>query len=381
VAPPPPPVAAPAPPLPVTPPPPVVAAPPVVAPPPIVAAPPPSPPPPARPVVAAAAFIEEDFPLIPLKPLEEDEDVLEELDLLLEDDQEAEPEPEPAPPPPPSRPAELPPWARDMYPPPWTQDLDPPPRPRPAAPRAARPPAPPVAAEVPPPPLRELPTLRFAALAPEREREDVYRTPGALGTWLKRLFLAGGLAGGAVAALVTWPTWMPKLTELSVLLFSRGQERPNLAGAAGSAATSAPAPPSPQVAAALERLPHLGRRTVEAVMATSDGGLLAVPEVFRRAYQASRRGQPALSADEARELRQLESAVLAGLRQSERERVRAYGRIGPGQDLLTAEDDRVLGLFARGVHKLPVHQRERLQSLTDKAVAAALEPAAAAPAR
>jgi hypothetical protein len=56
----------------------------------------------------------------------------------------------------------------------------------------------------------------------------------------------------------------------------------------------------------------------------------------------------------------------------ERERVTAYDRLRAGRDRLPAEDARVLGLVARGARALPAQHRERLQSLSGKAIAAAL---------
>jgi hypothetical protein len=44
-----------------------------------------------------------------------------------------------------------------------------------------------------------------------------------------------------------------------------------------------------------------------------------------------------------------------------------------GRDLLVAEDERVLALFARGVRTLPEPRRERLQVLLGKAIAAAVK--------
>jgi len=185
-----------------------------------------------------------------------------------------------------------------------------------------------------------------------------------------------------VLALVTSPTWMPMLTELSVLLFSQGKEHASQSAAApGSGALPSGAAPavSPELRAAVDRLPHLGLPTIQAVMATSEAGVLAAPEVFRRAYQAALRGRSTLDADESRELRMLEATVLAALRPAERDRVRAYGRLSAGQDLLTSEDERVLSLFARGARQLAPAQRQRLQALLGKAVAAALPASPTAP--
>jgi len=50
-----------------------------------------------------------------------------------------------------------------------------------------------------------------------------------------------------------------------------------------------------------------------------------------------------------------------------------------GRDLLPKEDARVLALVARGTRSLPADQRERLQTLSGKAIAAALAAAPASP--
>jgi hypothetical protein len=134
-------------------------------------------------------------------------------------------------------------------------------------------------------------------------------------------------------------------------------------------------PPPPEVAAAIERLPHLAPETIQLVVSTSRYAAPDPPEVFRLAYLAADRGASSLTDEEARELRELRSAVLGSLRSVDRNRVLAYGRMTAGRDLLVAEDAKVLALYSRGVRALPPPRRERLQALLGRAIAVALKDA------
>ena len=317
-------------------------------------------PPPVR-----QARVEDDLPIIPFKPIDEEED-LEELDLLEE---ERAPKP--------SRSGALldavSSWARKRTAPAPPSAVPPREEPPPPPPRSWAPP--PAASSSasreplkPPPPVSERPTLRFAPLAKERDEEDVYDS-GRWRLWLRRGVLAVIGVGAAGAAIATRQTWMPQVEKLGPSLFQAIDERARPLSASPLAAPS-PGPLPKELQDALAQLPHLSPETVRLLASTSESGVTEAPEIFRRAYAAARRGMAVLSPAEARELMALEAAVVAALRPAERARVRAYDRLSAGRNLMTAEDGRVLGLFARGARALPAARRERLQELLAKAIAA-----------
>jgi hypothetical protein len=185
---------------------------------------------------------------------------------------------------------------------------------------------------------------------------------------VRRGALVAGAAAAGLGAIVAVATVMPR---------SGGRT----AAAAPPAPIQAPRSAVPQVPPAVQAVvdeaPHLAPETVELLLATNPSyGTPDAPELFRRAYAAAERGSSSLSADEATEWRGLTKAVLAVLGPSDRKRVLAYSRLSTGRNLLAAEDRRVLSLFARGVRTLPTAHRERLQALNAKAVAAAIQPPA-----
>jgi hypothetical protein len=188
---------------------------------------------------------------------------------------------------------------------------------------------------------------------------------------LRRVLPLAAVVAVAAVAAATSALWLPLLKGL---------------GASPSPPAQAPRPVvSPtldpslprEVVAAIRQMPHLAPETVQLVVATSPFAGPEPPEVFRRARAALRRGASALSAEEARELAHLERAVLLRLRPIERERVEAYDRVTAGRDLLSGEDARVLSLYARGAQGLAPANRERLQVLSAKAIAATLRPGTA----
>ena len=83
-------------------------------------------------------------------------------------------------------------------------------------------------------------------------------------------------------------------------------------------------------------------------------------------------GAPSLVPNEAEELKTLETAMLAGLRPAERQRVREYERARLQRATMPSEDSDVAGLFARAATALPAASRARLQALFGKAIAAGL---------
>lgn len=187
---------------------------------------------------------------------------------------------------------------------------------------------------------------------------------------LKRAAPLAGLVALALVAAATYSLWMPLLEGL-------GSSQPTPPAAAPTPAASPTLDPSlpREVVAAIQQMPHLTPETVQLVVATSPFAGPEPPEVFRRARAALRRGAPALTPEETRELADLERAVASRLRPIERERLQAYDRVTTGRELLSDEDARVLGLYARGARGLPVASRDRLQALSAKAITAALRPA------
>jgi hypothetical protein len=228
----------------------------------------------------------------------------------------------------------------------------------------------------PPAHASQLPALHFAAADEEGEPEDVYEGNSVLGViwlWVKRLVLIGGLVAGAVVAANTWPTWLPVATQIGLGLFTKIDEyaHPERAKAPGVKAEKQQEMEAAQQRAS-DQLPYLSPETIQLVMAGSLWSVLDPPEVFSRAYSAARRGSPSLTRPEAEELKSLETALVAGLRPAERQRVREYDRARLQRATMPAEDREMADLFARGARALPTQSRERLRALFGKAVAAGL---------
>lgn len=286
---------------------------------------------------------DDGMPIIPFKPLADEEpahEELEELDLIEEKE--------------PVR-VHIPPAAQHLIDSAssWLTRVT---APRPPPPQPLKP----------PPPLSELRSLRLAPL----EEERAPRRP-----WPKRQLLIVAAVLGGLGLVATALAWLPRLEWFS----RKGPVAPAPLSTPGPQETGAPLPPELQVAA--EQLPHLAPATIQLVASTIDLGRPPdPPEVFRRADVAASRGASALTEDEARELRSLKSAVVGALRPVDRERVLAYERVTVGRDLMQGEDARVLRLYARGVRALPTPRRERLQALLGKTIAAALTRAVATPA-
>jgi hypothetical protein len=213
-------------------------------------------------------------------------------------------------------------------------------------------------AAAPPAPIAELPSIPLAPQPGTRPKPNV-----------RLVAIAAGVAVAAVAG-VLGVRWLRAGT-----------------GTASAVALSAPPtlPPAPaaparrpEVEAAIAKLPHLAPDTIQILFDTSPFASPDAPDVFRRGWQAQRRGLAALTPEEAQELRVLERAMLVRLGPAERERVLAYERMRSHRDLAPGEDARVAGLVARGVRGLPPEQRERLHALSGKAIAAAVAAEAAA---
>jgi hypothetical protein len=253
-------------------------------------------------------------------------------------------------------------------------------RPEPPAPPAAAPrrpqepaPPPPLAAPV---PVSKLPVLRFADTPEEREVEDVYdgEEPGSsfatVWFWAVRVVLVGALVTGGVLAARHWDTWFPRAAELGQTVFTEIDRKARSSQRAEEQQRA--------LRAATERLPHLAPDTIRLVLSAS-GGVLDPPEVFQLASEAADRGQGALTAAEAAELRALQRELLGNLRPPERARVADYERARARRVVFPFENPHVLELVARGARAMPPPSRERLQELLGRAVAAGLAVPAASP--
>jgi hypothetical protein len=132
-----------------------------------------------------------------------------------------------------------------------------------------------------------------------------------------------------------------------------------------------------RVQQALQRViadvPHLSTRSAETLMGRSAARVLEPPEVFRRSWDLASRGLYVLDKAEARELSTLTAAVYARVPGRDRSRLGAYiARVREREATTVAEDQEMCGVMKAAVDKLPALQRERLQVLIDKALAAGL---------
>ncbi|HEY2941248.1 MAG TPA: hypothetical protein VGN09_02330 [Vicinamibacteria bacterium] len=221
--------------------------------------------------------------------------------------------------------------------------------------------------------------LRLAPAEDESEIEDVYEGEtgesvfGVVWLWIRRLVLIAGFVVAGVVAVNTWPTWLPVVTQVGLVIFTRVDEyvHPERARARrGEDERQREMQEALQQAAG--QLPHLSRETIQLVMSRNVWSVPDPPEVFSRGYAAAKRGSSTLAPSEAEELKTLEAALLAGLRPAERQRVREYDRVRRERATLPGEDREMLGLFARGARALPTQSREHLQALYGKAIAAGL---------
>jgi hypothetical protein len=219
-----------------------------------------------------------------------------------------------------------------------------------------------------PPSLGDMPALRLAGDKARRGLRAGRNLLDAVRPRLKRAAPLAVLVAVAVVAAATSSLWMPLLKGLG------SSPSPPAAGPDPAASPTLDPSLPREVVAAIQQMPHLAPETVQLVVATSPFAGPEPPDVFRRARAALRRGASALTPDEVQELAGLERAVLSRLRPIERERVEAYDRVTTGRELLSGEDARVLGLYARGARGLPPASRDRLQALSAKAIGAALRP-------
>ena len=215
----------------------------------------------------------------------------------------------------------------------------------------------------PPPSTHELPTLRLAAIPNEERRGDVYQGEShahVAWLWTKRLAVMGPLVAAAVYAAASWEAWVPKAERLGREAFTR-IDRYDQAKRQREALQQAS-----------EQLPHLAPATIESILATSPNAVLDPPEILRRASEATDRGLPSLTVEEAEELSQLREALLASLRPSERERLKEYDEARARRPVFPFEDRAAADLYARAGADLLPETRDRLQTLLAKAITAGL---------
>jgi hypothetical protein len=227
---------------------------------------------------------------------------------------------------------------------------------------------------MPPPPISELPVIRLAKIADvgvDQVDHDIYEGAGSLDgvwLWLKRIVLMAGLLVAGLVAAQTWETWLPPATQMARALFLEIHEREH----PPTSKVEEPRPVRELLPAIAEELPHLTPETVALVLSRSFDGVLDPPEVFARAYDATERGLTALSASEAQELGALQRALLNALLPAERQRLREYDLVRSRRAPLQTEDRDAMRSFAHGARALPSWALERLQTLSGKAIAAAL---------
>ena len=123
----------------------------------------------------------------------------------------------------------------------------------------------------------------------------------------------------------------------------------------------------------IAEVPHLSTRSAETLMGRSAARVLEPAEVFRRSWDLASRGLDALNKPEARELSGLTQAIYARVAGRDRARLAAYvAKVRERETTSVALDQEMCGIMKAAVDKLPALQRERLQILFDKAIAAGL---------
>lgn len=187
------------------------------------------------------------------------------------------------------------------------------------------------------------------------------------GRWMRTAAAALAVSALAAAVWLTYPRWRPLL--------------PAHHAKQAAAAVEAPPPQDPllrAIAAVTQESPHLSPRVVEALMTRSAAGVLDPPEAFRRAYFQAGRGSASLNTGEAREFRNLNSALYTALSGGERARLGAYlERVRAQRPTAPQEDAEMCRSVKTAVLRLPERQRERLRILFEKAIVAGLDKAPA----
>jgi hypothetical protein len=218
-----------------------------------------------------------------------------------------------------------------------------------------------------PPPINDLPVLRLAETPEPEVEEDVYEGESVLTLvwlWTKRLVLIAVVVAGGAAAALNWERWFPRALEVGRMLAADIHDYTRAKNEAERQAKA--------VQEAAEQLPQLSRDTISFIVSLDAEGAPDPPEVFRVTYEAAARGAARLDPAEAEELRGLEDKLLATLRPTERERLREYDRVRGRRPPFPFENRGALEILARGARVMSDSDRERLQALTGKAVAAGL---------
>jgi hypothetical protein len=235
-----------------------------------------------------------------------------------------------------------------------------------------------------PTPLHELPAIRLAPIHEPKEREEVY--DGAddydrvslvhtAWLWAKRLVIVAALVAGGTWAVLSWDTWRPGAEQAGRAVFTEIDGRVR--------ATQQAQEQEQAAAEAVEQVPYLSRRTIEAVLSSDPAKALEPPEVFCLAAAAADRGVSALSNEEAQELARLRRELIETLSPAERELVSDYETTRARRATFASEDQNALRLYAQGARALPSQSLGRLRVLFGKAIAAGLAstPAASPPER
>ena len=96
-------------------------------------------------------------------------------------------------------------------------------------------------------------------------------------------------------------------------------------------------------------------------------------EIFRRAAEAAAKGKTTLPPTAEGELDSHMTALVAGLTETEAERLRSYlDRVAAGEAMLPHEHNEAMWLTARGARRLPSDRLARVQQLSAQAVTAGL---------
>jgi len=232
----------------------------------------------------------------------------------------------------------------------------------------------------PPTPIAELPAIRFKEGDEPPDEGDVYEGEDegmwnvlpVVWMWTKRVVVLGGLVVGGVLVALNWENWFPKAAELGQEMFTeidRQAHSSQRARERDQAFTNA-----------VERCPHLAPETIRLVLSTSGDGVLEPPEVFGIATDAADRGISALAPAETAQLRALQRELASRLRPPQRARLAEYDRARATRVVFPFENPAALDLVARGARAMPAASRARLQELLAKTVAAGLGLPAASPA-
>jgi hypothetical protein len=120
--------------------------------------------------------------------------------------------------------------------------------------------------------------------------------------------------------------------------------------------------------------------TAERLMSASDAGIIEPAQLFKRALVLGGRGIPRLAPADVRELQNILDVTYRGMDRRDRKRLADYlAQIRGTGTSEPAEDREMCGVMGRAVAQLSAVSRQRLQTLYDQTIQAALaEPGASA---